>query len=118
MKGEILQAEDSAALENIEGLTISLEGDMPKEGYVYFETKATEVVLEEGDLGEIISLFINEHLEQLRQPGIYVGIWKEEGNYYIDVVQLVTSEAEAIEKANKNGQLAVYDLSNRKTIYL
>jgi hypothetical protein len=118
MRKEILSNDSVSPLENMDGLTISLKGGMPNEGYVYSEDKSAEVILEEGDLGEMLSLFMNGHHRQLSQHGMYMGMWKKDGKRYIDVVKLAPSEAEAMENAKKHGQLAVYDLQNRKTIYI
>ena len=103
--------------DNQDGLTVSLGGKTPENGYAYSEQKGAEILMpENGDLAEIISLFINEHHEELRQPGIYVGIWKNGGKYYIDIVRTAMTEVEALERAKQHGQEAIYDLHNHKII--
>ncbi len=112
MKGEILEQDE-------EGLTTSLNGAEPQEGYVYSENERAEVTVpENGDLKEMIALFIGKHYKELNDAGTHVGVWHENGKYYIDVVKVASSKTEALERAKKHGQLAVYDLKGHNIIYV
>lgn len=112
--------ENSDPLEADEvGLTVSFEGDMPKEGYVYSENERAEVNMQEtGDLSEMVAIFINNHHQELNKAGKYVGIWKEKGRYYIDIVRVAKTKEEAFGRANEHHQKAIYDLVDRKVIYV
>lgn len=112
MKGELLE-------ENEEGLTTPISGDEPEEGYVYSEDERAEVVMpENGDLKEMLALFIGKHYQELHETGTHVGVWHEDGKYYIDVVRVAKSKAEALERAKEHGQRAVYDLKEHNIIYV
>ncbi len=112
MKGELLE-------ENEEGLTASVDGTEPEDGYVYSEQERAEVIIpEKGDLKEILALFIGRHYKELHEAGTHVGVWHEKGKYYIDIVRVAKSEAEALLLAKQHGQLAVYDLKGHNIIYV
>lgn len=52
------------------------------------------------------------------KSGCYVGIWYHEGLWYLDNSVQVFEKQEAILKAKKNFQLAIYDLKNDVSINL
>ena len=104
--------------------TIGLDDrETPEEGYLYSVDKSIEVRLPDEHFSwaaveEEIRNFINQNLEILKQPGYFVGVWHHDNSHYIEAVRVTESEAEALIEAKKNGQQAVYDLKNKKIIYL
>lgn len=62
---------------------------------------------------------INEYKKIIEnKAGCYVGVWLEDGLYYIDVSILIDNFNEALEVGKKNKQLAIYDLKNNNSIYI
>lgn len=96
------------------GVTISLQGDIPKKGFSYAPSKATEtkVPVKEWN-AESLSAFKEKHREALSEPGMHLGTWlDDEGNIVMDVSRVETSFTKAMEAAGKSEQDAIFDLQN------
>lgn len=48
----------------------------------------------------------------------FIGVWNNDGLVYIDISKHYTNKQDAIKNGIKNKQLAIYDLKNKKDIYL
>jgi len=99
------------------GVTISLEGKQPVEGFVYAPSKETEVVMSnEGFTAKAVGDFENKNAELLKQDGNYVGVWRDGEKIYIDVSRVGEPSAKTLEEAQEASQLGVYDLRTSSTI--
>jgi hypothetical protein len=63
-----------------------------------------------------------EYVKKLVDDDIYknlvIGFWKNEKNIFIDLSLNVRTEADALLLAKRNKQIAIYDIKNKKEIYL
>lgn len=65
-----------------------------------------------------IAAYVETVVQELLVPGACLGGWFDDGTWYLDVsVVLPTFEA-AVELCKQHDQLAFYDLSAGKTIYM
>jgi len=61
--------------------------------------------------------YVNENTDTLSSHS-YLGLWKDEDIWYMDVSFCFDGLEEALNEAEKNNQKAIYDNANKKTIYL
>lgn len=62
---------------------------------------------------------IREYLEKIQtEEGLFVGVWVDEGEVYIDLSIHIMDYNEALEVARNNKQKAIFDLKNKTSIYL
>lgn len=100
------------------GVTISLEGDVPKEGFAYAPSKSTETNV--GDVRAAgkadFEKFKNDHIEELKKPGRHIGAWVDDnGNLILDVSVVEPDFTKAMSGAKKSSQDAVFDLGKLET---
>lgn len=99
------------------GVTISLEGNKPAEGYAYSPYKNVETVIPKETFTEQhVADFITKNTELLNQPGNHLGIWEDSGKIYLDVLKVGPATPETITAAEKAGQQGVFDLKKFETI--
>lgn len=48
----------------------------------------------------------------------FIGLWLDNGIIYIDISRVIQSKENALKLAKEQNQKAIYDLKNKKTIYL
>lgn len=114
-KRDILKVEKQAYKDTVKngGVTISLDGNKPTRGFSYSPYKDTETIVPEKDFNEAsVKSFYEKHSEKLNQDGHHIGIWKYEGNYYLDVSKVGEPDAATIAAAHKADQLGVFDLES------
>ena len=62
---------------------------------------------------------IEEYIEKIQtQEGLFVGVWVDEGEVYVDLSIHILDYNEALEVARNNKQKAIFDLKNKTSIYL
>lgn len=99
------------------GVTITLDGEEPTKGYSYAPDKSTERSFPQDEITEKdYEQFITDHQDLLAQPGNHLGSWTYNGRTYLDVSKVGSPSSETIAEAQKNKQLAVYDLEAGKEI--
>lgn len=93
------------------GVTISLNGDIPTEGFSYSPSKLTEyrVPKTEFQLSNL-DTFVSKNLKDLEKPGNYLGAWEEKGEIFIDVSRVEPDFNKAMKGASLSEQLAIFDL--------
>jgi len=102
----------SKTLEN-GGVTISLKGKQPTTGYSYSPYKGLEVKIAKSEFTNKDYLdFLKKNHLILSRPGHYIGGWEDDGFIYFDVSKVGKPEPKTIEEAQKNNQLAVFDLES------
>lgn len=68
---------------------------------------------------EIAKNKIEEYIEKIQtEEGLFVGVWVDEGEVYIDLSIHILNYNEALEVARNNKQKAIFDLKNKTSIYL
>lgn len=101
------------------GVTIDLEGKQPNKGFAFAPKKKTEVVVPEAEFTpEHIDRFIDNNIEELTKKGNNLGVWFQDGNYYIDVSRVGDPIVDTVEAAQKAEQLAVFDLETFEEIQI
>ena len=62
---------------------------------------------------------IEEYIEKIQtEEGLFVGVWVDEGEVYVDLSIHIINYNEALEVARNNKQKAIFDLKNKTSIYL
>jgi hypothetical protein len=76
--------------------------------------KATENVFEKLPTEADYQEYVNKHITLLAREDFILGGWEHEGNYYLDVAQLLSKDEYSKEAAIKVGQereqIAIFDL--------
>lgn len=68
---------------------------------------------------EIAKSKIEEYIEKIQtEEGLFVGVWVDEGEVYVDLSIHILNYNEALEVARNNKQKAIFDLKNKTSIYL
>lgn len=68
---------------------------------------------------EIAKNKIEEYIEKIKtEEGLFVGVWLDEGEVYVDLSIHILDYNEALEVARNNKQKALFDLKNKTSIYL
>lgn len=65
-----------------------------------------------------IAAFVDKNADALLVPGAVLGCWLDEGVIYLDTSVVVPTFEAAVELCKQHDQLAFYDLSAGKTIYM
>lgn len=101
------------------GVTISLAGDKPARGFAYAPSKTTEFsVPKEKFTQEVVDKYVDDHLDELVQPGNHIGMWESDGKIYMDISRVGEPNAKTLEEAMGNDQLAVFDLETFEEVPL
>ena len=102
------------------GVTYSLRyGKVSKKGYAASPYKARELVIPVKEFGDNdVRNFTLDNGDLLSLHDHALGAWVEDGQVYLDVVQVVTSKAKATAICRANEQKAFFDLENSHTIYV
>ncbi|MHB8484098.1 MAG: hypothetical protein ACYDBV_15485, partial [Nitrospiria bacterium] len=101
------------------GVTISLGGDQPNNGFAYSPYKGVETVIPKTTFTtQDISSFIDHNYQLLSRPGNHIGIWEDNGSVYLDVSQVGAPTADTLVKAQNANQLSAFDLGNFQEIPL
>lgn len=68
---------------------------------------------------EIAKSKIEEYIEKIQtEKGLFVGVWVDEGEVYIDLSIHILDYNEALEVARNNKQKAIFNLKDKTSIYL
>jgi len=99
------------------GVTISLGGDQPTEGFAYAPSKETEASIPNEEFTpQFLEDFYAKNADLLSQPGNHLGGWVENGRTYLDVSCVGEPSAKTLDAAQKASQLGVFDLRTFCTI--
>lgn len=98
-------------------------GRAPLSGYVVGLDKELEQKVElrgYSEFAEIMPDFIMGFISQhcYRPEGCTIGGWREGKTYYLDIVKVVATPAEALALAQANSQLAYYDIEKGDSVYV
>src|SRR5688572_23343725 len=92
----------------------SLQG---RKGYCVSPYKDREIQIPLGEFDWVdIQSFCSENAELLAEDNHFLGAWVDNDIVYLDVSVLMTRKADAIKKAKECNQLAIYSLTENKTI--
>ena len=101
------------------GCTYSLFGGYsPKTGYVCSILKEQHTMPENHFSAYAVAQFVKQHAEKLAQKDLFLGSWINDGQIYLDVCLVTEYLPECIETAKQNNQIAVFDLSEMREIFV
>lgn len=99
------------------GVTISLKGEVPTEGFSVATSKATEHTVPQETFSKADTLsYIAKNFDALKQEGNYIGAWLDNGKIYLDVPTVFKDVKKAAQAAKAADQLGIFDLSKFETI--
>ena len=63
---------------------------------------------------------VNEYLEKIKDnsKGLFVGVWLEDGTYYVDFSINIIDKIEALEFGKKHKQKSIYNINEDSYLYL
>jgi len=61
---------------------------------------------------------LDEIIDEAVELGHMLGFWVNKGRLYIDWIDVLDNKQKAIRIGKENNQLAIYDLNNKKEIFL
>ena len=69
--------------------------------------------------GTLIAEYVNNDQELIKvSTDLCVGAWLHEGYWYVEKVQVVADQRDALYLAKSNSQKAIYDLKEKKEIFI
>lgn len=86
-----------------------------KKGYMY-SLAGAEKTFQLNDTDNIIKI-IKEYQKTLKN-NCYIGLWIDNNLLYVDISKLESNKTRALQLAEDNMQLAIYDLAKNESIYL
>jgi len=96
------------------GFTIKIDGKDVKEGFAYspFPERTLALSNKEGVTGKVLNDYYSSNLDLLGEEGHYLGGWFDEktGEFVLDIAVVDNVFEDAIIKAKKYDQDAIYDL--------
>lgn len=62
---------------------------------------------------------VSEYISNIQnKKGLYVGVWLDNGYYYVDYSINILDRVEALEFGRKNKQISIYDIKEDRCLYL
>ncbi len=99
------------------GVTISLKGEVPTEGFSVATDKLTEHTVPQETFSKSDTLsYIAKNFDKLKTEGNYIGAWIDNGKVYLDVPSVFKDVKQAVKAAKAADQLGIFDLSKFETI--
>ena len=89
---------------------------MPEIGYMVSD-KGSELIMPIKDIKPLLKTCISKYAYKLKKDK-YFGLWIDKEKCYFDISENVQDLKIAIIQGMKNGQKAIFDISNKKSIYL
>lgn len=98
------------------GVTITLKGDIPTEGFAFSPRKDLETVIPVKEFStKSVSDFIEKNKDILQEPESHLGVWVDNGKVYIDVSKVVPNEQRAVAEASTADQIGIFDINTFTT---
>lgn len=103
------------------GGTFNLQGESPKEGYMVSVLDHEEVC--EKEEFESNPTYILEYIESKKHllnstKTLYIGVWLNEGKYYMDLSERISSKWKAVSLGMLRDQKAIWDLNKNVEVSL
>jgi len=93
------------------GVTVTYWGHHPTSGLAFSAEKGREQIVDAADMNrETVAAFVARNQELLWRRGNYIGVWEDDGKFYLDVSRVGGYDRSTLEEARKADQLAVFDL--------
>jgi hypothetical protein len=106
------------AIQRDGGITISLAGEQPSEGFAFSPDLGNEVRVPPGKLTpEIVQHYLDTRHDQLSQPQQYLGAWtRDDGVVVLDVSRVELDHDTAYAQARDAQQEAMWDIGGNREI--
>jgi hypothetical protein len=88
-----------------------VDGAIPTKGYAVAFGKGFSEIVPSANAEDVWN-FVNVHSAKFFAERHYLGLWENENETYLDVVEVVDSVNEAVRLGRERDQIAVYDLEN------
>lgn len=103
---------------NRQGLTIDVVGNMPEhKGYVISVPKYGKVFDLNKDTFDIVQLY-KEYQNHFESFMYWFGFWFDSGKLYVDYNIIIQDLPPALKLGKDLNQLAIFDLTNQKEIFI
>jgi hypothetical protein len=100
------------------GITINVKGTMPTDGYGVETAPKLTLEIPEAELTpKIIEKFVSSHAGELSKPNAHLGMWKNEGKWYLGISEVRPFE-DAVRLGIKNKQEAIWDFSTNSNVWI
>lgn len=103
-----------------EGLSINIDGESPKDGYMVGGEVTSFVISCPFELSALdgVDAFLRLNEALLDQPAYYAGVWTDSdtGLIYVDISRKVDDLYTALALADSRNELAVWDVVNGKEV--
>ena len=87
--------------------------EAPATGYMVATAESHEIRLAEVTVEALV-----DYLESIEwREGLYLGLWTEGGEVFVDVSQRIEDREEALRQARILDEIAVFDLEGMDTVY-
>lgn len=101
-----------------QGFSVNLNETIPESGFMV-SLKGCELQVNILDFNSgYIDKFIDDNIKLLSNPKCFIGTWVENDTVFIDISMNLQNRRASLAFAQDNGQIAIFDVLNNKTIYL
>lgn len=111
-----------------DGISLNFRGKAPDSGYMVARV-GNEVQVPEAEFSpESIAKYLKQTRDQFGPPAedtqmgridrerTYFGAWLDEGNWYLDISDMIPTLGVAAWTSEKNSQLAIWDVENKRSL--
>lgn len=106
-----------AAIQNQGGVSIDLNGNTPKSGYMV-ALEGHEVKCQVKDLRVVLADYMATRKHLLRNPNLFLGGWVDDDTVYLDISEQHHDLKEARLLGRIRKQIAIYDVLSGKEVRL
>lgn len=100
------------------GYSINLNSNVPDKGYMV-SLKNCELQVNLFNFNSrLLKEYINTHIVLLSNPKCFIGTWIENDIVFIDISMNLKNRRASLAFAQDNGQIAIIDVLQNKTVYL
>jgi hypothetical protein len=102
------------------GDSVNYIGRRPKSGFMVggvVKSKVLPATATRAEVRDAVREFVDQHRATLKQPGMYLGGWKDDdGTYWIDISQRLSTLSAARSIGQTRNEIAVYSVRSGNSI--
>ena len=100
-----------------QGVTIHVDtGVQPGTGFGVSIHKDRERILSDRPTGGDLLYYVQDNYDLLVLPDHYLGVWEDEGEWYLDVTQVVLGQLAAQAAARTHNQKAIWNFDSHREV--
>jgi|DEB0MinimDraft_6_1074348.scaffolds.fasta_scaffold22892_6 hypothetical protein len=88
----------------------------PTQGY-FVSLSGKEMIVDDLNTNTVLK-YIQTHAGALAEINSFLGCWKHEGKFYLDVSEQITDLESSVYHGMKRGQKAIFDAGRGKSLYI